>query len=234
MARREARSGPPFVLCCPAMLVVCKPDLSESDFQRVAGRIEALSFPLRWARRAGRLVLLLERARGDQAEVKDLVADPAVDYVLADPSEREIARTFARRDLLDFALASTGALVAAALLGPLALYLGAPPGGRTSRGEVSLGKADTIPVNGAHTKLIHGEEYLIVRPDGERFVALSATCPHSRVCLVEWDQKRRQVVCPCHRGVFDLNGNVISGPPPEPLRRREIVVRDGQLYARGT
>jgi Rieske Fe-S protein len=215
------------------MLIVCKADLPEPDFERLAGRIAGLPFPLRWGRRAGRLVLLLERARSDQPEVRDLAVDPAVDYVLHDPSEGEIARTFARRDILDFALASTGALVAAALLGPLALYLGAPAGGRTTRGEVALGKADLIPVNGAHTKLVHGEEYLVVRPEGDTFVALSATCTHSRVCLVEWDPKRRQVVCPCHRGVFDLHGNVVSGPPPEPLRRREIAVRDGQLYARG-
>lgn len=216
------------------MLIVCKPDLPETDFQRVARKIDLLSFPLRWARRAGRLVLLLERARADQEEVRDLVSDPAIDYVLADPSEREIARTFARRDLLDFALASTGALVAAALLGPLALYLGAPAGARTTRGDVALGKADLIPVNGARTKLVHGEEYLVVRPAESQFVALSATCPHSHVCLVEWDEKRRQVVCPCHRGVFDLQGNVVSGPPPAPLRRREVVVRDGQIYVRGT
>lgn len=214
------------------MLVVCKPDLPEADFQRVARKIEGMSFPLRWARRAGRLVLLLERARSDQEEVRDLVADPAIDYVLADPSEREIARTFARRDMLDLALLSTGALVAAALLGPLALYLGAPAGVRTQRGDVALGAAN-IPVNGARTRLIHGEEYLVVRRDEKQFVALSATCPHSRVCLVEWDEKRQQVVCPCHRGVFDIYGNVVSGPPPEPLRRREVVVRDGQLYARG-
>ncbi|HEX5136101.1 MAG TPA: Rieske (2Fe-2S) protein [Planctomycetota bacterium] len=216
------------------MLIVCKPDLPEADFQRIARKIEGLSLPLRWGRRAGRLVLLLERARSDQEEVKGLAADPAVDYVLADPSEREIARTFARRDVLDLALASTGALVAAALLGPLALYLGAPAAGRTTRGDVALGKVDVIPVNGARTKLVHGEEYLIVHPDAERFVALSATCPHSNVCLVEWDEKRRQIVCPCHRGVFDLQGNVISGPPPAPLRRREVVVREGQIYVRGT
>ncbi len=62
-------------------------------------------------------MVLLERARSEQPEARDLLADPAIDYVLRDPSEREIARTFARRDLLDLALASTGALVAAALLG---------------------------------------------------------------------------------------------------------------------
>jgi len=215
------------------MLIVCKQDLSESDFQRLAGKIATLPFELRWGRRAGRLVVLFERARSDQPEVKDLVEDPAIDYVVRDPSEREIARTFTRRDLLDLAVGSTGLLVAGALLGPLAMYVAAPAGGRSQRGEVLLGNADAIPVNGARTKLLDGEEYLVIRRDEANFVALSATCTHSRICLVEWDDKRRQVVCPCHRGVFDIYGNVVSGPPPRPLLRREVVVRDGLLYARG-
>ena len=29
--------------------------------------------------------------------------------------------------------------------------------------------------------------------------------------------------CPCHNGMYDLNGAVVSGPPPKPLD--EYVVR---------
>jgi len=72
----------------------------------------------------------------------------------------------------------------------------------------------------------------VVRRDERHFHTLSATCTHSDVCLVEWDKERRQLVCPCHRGVFDLNGNVVAGPPPRPLERREVVVRDGGVYVR--
>ncbi|MFQ5843804.1 MAG: ubiquinol-cytochrome c reductase iron-sulfur subunit, partial [Planctomycetota bacterium] len=68
--------------------------------------------------------------------------------------------------------------------------------------------------------------------DEARFHTLSGTCTHSEVCLVEWDPKRRQLVCPCHRGIFDLQGNVVSGPPPRPLARHEVFVRDGSLYLR--
>jgi ubiquinol-cytochrome c reductase iron-sulfur subunit len=30
--------------------------------------------------------------------------------------------------------------------------------------------------------------------------------------------------CPCHDGVFDVNGNVVSGPPPRPLDGYEVEV----------
>jgi cytochrome b6-f complex iron-sulfur subunit len=91
---------------------------------------------------------------------------------------------------------------------------------------------DAIPVNGAVSKVIDGREFIVVRRDEERFFALSATCTHSEVCLVAWDPRRHQLVCPCHRGVFDLNGNVVSGPPPRPLERRDVTVRQGSLYVR--
>ncbi|HZM00006.1 MAG TPA: Rieske (2Fe-2S) protein, partial [Planctomycetota bacterium] len=83
------------------------------------------------------------------------------------------------------------------------------------------------------SRLVDGEEYVIVRRDETSLQALSATCTHSEVCLVAWDPRRRQLICPCHRGTFDLDGNVVSGPPPRPLRRREVVVREGDVYVRG-
>jgi cytochrome b6-f complex iron-sulfur subunit len=87
-------------------------------------------------------------------------------------------------------------------------------------------------VGGARTRVIDGEEYVIVRRSETSFHALSATCTHSEVCRVAWDGERRQLVCPCHKGVFDLAGNVVSGPPPRPLTRREVVVRNGEVYVK--
>jgi Rieske Fe-S protein len=57
--------------------------------------------------------------------------------------------------------------------------------------------------------------------DGKRNVhALSATCTHLG-CQVRWDQKATQFRCPCHGGVFDASGRVLSGPPPRGLERIE-------------
>ncbi|TDI85191.1 MAG: hypothetical protein E2O78_04900 [Caldithrix sp.] len=37
-------------------------------------------------------------------------------------------------------------------------------------------------------------------------------------------QARVTARCPCHDGVFDVNGNVVSGPPPRPLQKYEVDV----------
>jgi Rieske Fe-S protein len=53
--------------------------------------------------------------------------------------------------------------------------------------------------------------------DGDKSVrALSATCTHLG-CQVRWDASTTHFRCPCHGGVFDAQGNVVSGPPRRAL-----------------
>lgn len=47
---------------------------------------------------------------------------------------------------------------------------------------------------------------------------LSATCSHLG-CLVNYHRGKKEFVCPCHGGRYDLSGNNIAGPPPTPLTR---------------
>lgn len=53
------------------------------------------------------------------------------------------------------------------------------------------------------------------------FVALSQACTHQG-CTVAYDSTSSNFVCPCHHGVFDKGGNVLSGPPPSPLTNYKI------------
>lgn len=79
------------------------------------------------------------------------------------------------------------------------------------------------------------EGLIYVRPmqragaSGE-FLALSAVCTHLG-CNVRWRPEDSRFACPCHAGFYDPNGDVISGPPPRPLRHLETRVRDGVLEA---
>ena len=217
------------------MLILCKSDLAESDFDRLGKLLSALPYPMKWSRRRGRLAILLERANASQPDLAPVLADPAVDYVLRAPSEDEIGRVFSRRDLLHFSLASTGVLAGAALFAPVGLYLAAPAGELTATGDIFVAPADgkhSIPVDGTRAKMIDGEEFIVVRREADRYNAVSRTCTHSGVCLVDWEPKRQQFVCPCHRGVYDVYGNVMSGPPPRPLQSREVEVRDGRVYVK--
>jgi Rieske Fe-S protein len=58
---------------------------------------------------------------------------------------------------------------------------------------------------------------------------MSNICTHLS-CRVRWVAERGQFFCPCHNGVFDKEGLVVSGPPPRPLDRYEVKVEGDQLF----
>ncbi len=64
-----------------------------------------------------------------------------------------------------------------------------------------------------------------VKRDGDKLFALSATCTHLG-CNVRWREETNQFVCPCHAGVYDENGDNVSGPPPKPLVRLPAKIVD--------
>jgi len=67
---------------------------------------------------------------------------------------------------------------------------------------------------------------------GSDFRAFSKVCTHLG-CIVEWRAKDRVFFCPCHNGVFDARGNVVSGPPPQGLPRLKVEVASGKVYVGG-
>lgn len=73
-----------------------------------------------------------------------------------------------------------------------------------------------------------GNEVVLVNHNGN-VRALSTVCTHLG-CRAAWEENRQQFVCPCHVGVFDANGMVISGPPPRPLNEFAVEVKAGNIY----
>jgi cytochrome b6-f complex iron-sulfur subunit len=56
----------------------------------------------------------------------------------------------------------------------------------------------------------------------------SATCSHLG-CLVSYHKEKREFICPCHGGRYDLAGGNVAGPPPTPLTRLPLQNRDGMI-----
>jgi Rieske Fe-S protein len=67
------------------------------------------------------------------------------------------------------------------------------------------------------------EVVVYIDREGDGYRALSATCTHLG-CRVRWEESSRQFKCPCHGGVYDRSGGVVSGPPPVPLQRVNVRV----------
>ncbi len=64
---------------------------------------------------------------------------------------------------------------------------------------------------------------------GETF-ALSSVCSHLG-CLVDWSRSKKRFLCPCHGGSYDIEGRVLSGPPPLPLTRIPLKMEGEKVFA---
>jgi Rieske Fe-S protein len=51
---------------------------------------------------------------------------------------------------------------------------------------------------------------------GEQVKAIDSTCTHLG-CRTRFNAELGHIECPCHGGVYDLTGHVVSGPPPHAL-----------------
>lgn len=106
-----------------------------------------------------------------------------------------------------------------------------PPRSRGSLAErvLKIGPVDSLPVGQAQL-VRHGREPIIVlRPDEETFIGLAGVCTHMR-CVLAWDSGQGNLICPCHEGAFDVNGNVISGPAARGLGHYRVETRLGEIY----
>jgi Rieske Fe-S protein len=68
----------------------------------------------------------------------------------------------------------------------------------------------------------------LVRSGGE-VRALDSTCTHLG-CRTRFNAQTGRIECPCHGGVYDAEGKVVSGPPPSPLQRLATRVDDNTVY----
>ena len=49
---------------------------------------------------------------------------------------------------------------------------------------------------------------------GEQVKAIDSTCTHLG-CRTRFNAEAGHIECPCHGGVYDVTGQVVSGPPPQ-------------------
>ncbi len=69
-------------------------------------------------------------------------------------------------------------------------------------------------------------------PDG-KLAAYSQVCTHLS-CAVVYSKPENKLLCPCHKGSFEVaEGKPVGGPPTRRLPRILIEERGGQLYATG-
>ncbi len=76
---------------------------------------------------------------------------------------------------------------------------------------------------------LKGKEFLLIRTGEKKVKALSTTCTHLG-CTVYWQQDKNRFYCPCHQGVFNPDGEVVSGPPPKKLNSYDTEIIGNNVY----
>jgi menaquinol-cytochrome c reductase iron-sulfur subunit len=145
-----------------------------------------------------------------------------------------------RRDFMNKVAVAVGGIFTALLGGPLVGFLVAPlfrkppevwrkigPVDQFKVGEtvqVTFEDASPLPWAGVTAKTAAW----LRRDSDTDFIVFSVQCTHLG-CPVSWLQGANLFMCPCHGGVYYPDGRVAAGPPPEPLPRYNVRVRDGQV-----
>jgi len=89
----------------------------------------------------------------------------------------------------------------------------------------AVGPPDAVEIG---TVLDFPEHHAFVMRLADGFRALSSVCTHLG-CITRYQPDADQIACPCHGSRFQLDGEVIAGPAPRPLRWLEMFLSDRGL-----
>lgn len=131
-----------------------------------------------------------------------------------------------RRGILKLLLRILGATVLASFVYPVLKFL-VPSRGMAQTSPIRLAKS-SVSYASAKNVIYGNTPAVIINHPRKGLKAFSRVCTHLG-CLVEYDVEKSQLICPCHAGTYDLEGNVLSGPPPKPLTKLPLRVEGNTI-----
>lgn len=172
-------------------------------------------------------ILSEDRESSDESNVR--IASAA--YQAEFPYERDGEAQVTRREFCNFLFLTSSALfVGAAGFAAKAAYDSQQ---KTEFAAARIAKVTELEPGSALNFSYPKEEdsaILVRSPDGS-YSAFGQKCTHLS-CPVHYAKAHGRLECPCHEGGFDAKtGEVLYGPPPRPLDRIKIEVRNGEIFA---
>jgi len=128
---------------------------------------------------------------------------------------------FDRRGFLDGLLGVGFISTVVAMAYPVWRYLIPPASGEPVTQSVVAAQASQVKANSGLLFKFGSRPGLLIRTQDGELHAFNAVCTHLD-CTVQYKPDTSQIWCACHNGLYDLSGNVVSGPPPRPLERLAV------------
>jgi cytochrome b6-f complex iron-sulfur subunit len=140
------------------------------------------------------------------------------------PAEEPAAADNSRRKWVGVLLGLGFSGSAVSFLYPAVKFMMPPAVAGPAVDEVVVGKADEFAPNTGRIFKFGSKPGILIRTEEGEWRAFSAVCTHLN-CTVQYQDDTHLIWCACHNGQYDLNGNVVGGPPPRPLEEFEVNLR---------
>jgi cytochrome b6-f complex iron-sulfur subunit len=133
-----------------------------------------------------------------------------------------------RRGLFQWLLGGGILASIASFVYPVFRFMMPPQVAEAAVNEVSAGKVADLKPNSGKIIKFGSKPVLLVRVNETEWKAFSAVCTHLN-CTVQYKPEANDIWCACHNGTYDLNGRVVSGPPPRALEEFAVHVRGEEV-----
>ena len=145
-----------------------------------------------------------------------------------------------RRNFLVCSIAAIQATIAATIAFVVGATTLAPSFSRRDQSWLRAADLESLPENqpvpvtlritrpDGYSQVVDRTVVYLVRTGEHDVRAMQSTCTHLG-CRTSYDRRSKRILCPCHGGTFDTQGNVVAGPPPAPLPTLTTKVENGQV-----
>ena len=135
-----------------------------------------------------------------------------------------------RRGFITWFLGTSMGALLATLLYPVIKFISPPVVPEASTNQVEAGAINDPELLERGFKIIRFgvEPVILVRVSEKDVRAFAGTCTHLD-CIVEFQKDKQRIWCNCHNGDYNLQGQVVAGPPPKPLEPFKV-----DLVAKGS
>jgi Rieske Fe-S protein len=133
-----------------------------------------------------------------------------------------------RRTFLNVILGGGAVGLLGSIFYPILQFVLPPKLSEAVAASVVAAKADELAPGTGKIFKFGTKPGLLVRLSSGDYKAFSAVCTHLQ-CTVQYQADLAQIWCACHNGHFNLNGEVLAGPPPAPLDAYKVSVRGDEI-----
>lgn len=138
-----------------------------------------------------------------------------------------------RRRFLDFILGSGTLALLGAIFYPVLRFVLPPKDSEAATTSVVAGQVGDLKPGSGKVFRFGNQPGLLLLTAAGQYKAFSAVCPHLQ-CTVQYRADMSQIWCACHNGMFNLNGQVVSGPPPKGLEEYRVDLRGTEVVVSKT